>query len=133
MTDLRLSGIGMTSARTRDRLVQRLREQGIANLAVLDSIRNVPRHIFIDEALGRPAYGARGAGEAAAGRRAAGGSGRPRRRAGTGAVHAPRAGGAARVTGSGGLRAVVGWHGLEEGEAPPAWGSYSSVQQQGCT
>ena len=56
MTDLRLSGIGMTSARTRDRLVQRLREQGISNLAVLDRIRNVPRHIFVDEALGSRAY-----------------------------------------------------------------------------
>lgn len=56
MTDLRLAGIGMTSARTRDRLVQRLREQGIANLAVLERIRNVPRHIFVDEALGSRAY-----------------------------------------------------------------------------
>ena len=56
MADLRLSGIGMTSARTRDRLVQRLREQGISNLAVLDRIRNVPRHIFVDEALGSRAY-----------------------------------------------------------------------------
>jgi protein-L-isoaspartate(D-aspartate) O-methyltransferase len=56
MSDLRLSGIGMTSARTRDRLVQRLREQGISNLAVLDRIRNVPRHIFVDEALGSRAY-----------------------------------------------------------------------------
>jgi protein-L-isoaspartate(D-aspartate) O-methyltransferase len=56
MSDLRLSGIGMTSARTRDRLVQRLREQGIANLAVLDRIRNTPRHIFVDEALGSRAY-----------------------------------------------------------------------------
>jgi len=56
MTDRRLAGIGMTSARTRDRLVQRLREQGIANLAVLDRIRNVPRHIFVDEALASRAY-----------------------------------------------------------------------------
>jgi len=56
MVDLRFSGIGMTSARTRDRLVQRLREQGITNLAVLDRIRNVPRHIFVDEALGSRAY-----------------------------------------------------------------------------
>jgi protein-L-isoaspartate(D-aspartate) O-methyltransferase len=56
MADLRMSGIGMTSARTRDRLVQRLREQGIANLTVLDRIRNVPRHIFVDEALGSRAY-----------------------------------------------------------------------------
>jgi protein-L-isoaspartate(D-aspartate) O-methyltransferase len=56
MPDLRFSGIGMTSARTRDRLVQRLREQGITSLAVLDRIRNVPRHIFVDEALGSRAY-----------------------------------------------------------------------------
>jgi len=52
----RLAGIGMTSARTRDRLIQRLQEQGIANLAVLDRIRNVPRHIFVDEALSSRAY-----------------------------------------------------------------------------
>jgi protein-L-isoaspartate(D-aspartate) O-methyltransferase len=56
MADVRLTGIGMTSARTRDRLVQRLRDQGITNLAVLDRIRNVPRHIFVDEALGSRAY-----------------------------------------------------------------------------
>ncbi len=56
MADVRLTGIGMTSARTRDRLVQRLRDQGIANLTVLDRIRNVPRHIFVDEALGTRAY-----------------------------------------------------------------------------
>ncbi|HEY2035708.1 MAG TPA: protein-L-isoaspartate(D-aspartate) O-methyltransferase [Steroidobacteraceae bacterium] len=56
MADQRFSGIGMTSARTRDRLVQRLREQGITSLAVLDRIRNVPRHIFVDEALGSRAY-----------------------------------------------------------------------------
>lgn len=56
MVDVRLTGIGMTSARTRDRLVQRLREQGISNPAVLDRIRNVPRHIFVDEALGSRAY-----------------------------------------------------------------------------
>jgi protein-L-isoaspartate(D-aspartate) O-methyltransferase len=56
MADLRFEGIGMTSARTRDRLVQRLREQGITNAAVLERIRNVPRHIFVDEALGSRAY-----------------------------------------------------------------------------
>jgi protein-L-isoaspartate(D-aspartate) O-methyltransferase len=56
MSDVRLAGIGMTSARTRDRLVQRLREQGIANFAVLERIRNVPRHIFVDEALASRAY-----------------------------------------------------------------------------
>jgi protein-L-isoaspartate(D-aspartate) O-methyltransferase len=51
-----LSGIGMTSARTRERLVQRLQEQGIADARVLDRIRNVPRHLFVDEALGSRAY-----------------------------------------------------------------------------
>src|SRR3979490_1371729 len=56
MTDPLFSGIGMTSARTRDRLVQRLREQGITNLTVLDRIRNLPRHIFMDEALASRAY-----------------------------------------------------------------------------
>lgn len=56
MVDARFAGIGMTSARTRDRLVQRLRDQGITNLSVLDRIRNVPRHIFVDEALGSRAY-----------------------------------------------------------------------------
>jgi protein-L-isoaspartate(D-aspartate) O-methyltransferase len=51
-----LLGIGMTSARTRDRLVQRLVEQGIRSEAVLDRIRNVPRHLFVDEALASRAY-----------------------------------------------------------------------------
>ena len=49
-------GIGMTSARTRDRLVQRLRDQGIHDLRVLERIRNLPRHIFVDEALASRAY-----------------------------------------------------------------------------
>src|ERR1700685_2476447 len=52
----RLSGIGMTSARTRERLVQRLQEQGMADQRVLDRIRNVPRHLFMDEALATRAY-----------------------------------------------------------------------------
>ncbi|MCZ8131326.1 MAG: protein-L-isoaspartate(D-aspartate) O-methyltransferase [Steroidobacteraceae bacterium] len=56
MSDPRLAGIGMTSARTRERLVQRLREQGIKDEAVLDRIRNVPRHLFVDEALASRAY-----------------------------------------------------------------------------
>lgn len=56
MVDPRLSGIGMTSARTRERLVQRLRDTGIRNPLVLDRIRNVPRHMFVDEALGSRAY-----------------------------------------------------------------------------
>jgi len=49
-------GIGMTSARTRDRLVQRLKDQGIRSEAVLNQIRNVPRHLFVDEALASRAY-----------------------------------------------------------------------------
>jgi protein-L-isoaspartate(D-aspartate) O-methyltransferase len=56
MEGSRLSGIGMTSARTRERLVQRLREQGIKDLRVLDRIRTVPRHLFMDEALSIRAY-----------------------------------------------------------------------------
>ena len=56
MEDSRLSGIGMTSARTRERLVQRLKEQGISSEQVLDRIRNVPRHLFVDEALSSRAY-----------------------------------------------------------------------------
>ncbi len=46
----------MTSARTRERLVARLREQGISDTAVLERIRNVPRHVFVDEALASRAY-----------------------------------------------------------------------------
>lgn len=49
-------GIGMTSARTRDRLVERLRNHGIRSSAVLNRIRNVPRHLFVDEALASRAY-----------------------------------------------------------------------------
>ena len=49
-------GIGMTSQRTRDRLVSRLRAEGIRNEAVLDVIRNTPRHLFVDEALASRAY-----------------------------------------------------------------------------
>src|SRR5579859_6731559 len=52
----RLTGIGMTSARTRERLVQRLQDQGIKDVRVLDRIRNVPRHLFMDEALSSRAY-----------------------------------------------------------------------------
>lgn len=51
-----IRGIGMTSARTRERLVSRLREQGIRSDDVLAQIRNVPRHLFVDEALASRAY-----------------------------------------------------------------------------
>jgi protein-L-isoaspartate(D-aspartate) O-methyltransferase len=50
------TGIGMTSARTRDRLIQRLQDQGISDMRVLERIRNLPRHIFVDEALSSRAY-----------------------------------------------------------------------------
>ncbi|NCF43345.1 MAG: protein-L-isoaspartate(D-aspartate) O-methyltransferase [Proteobacteria bacterium] len=56
MSGCDLQGIGMTSQRTRDRLVARLREQGITDEAVLSLIGSVPRHIFIDEAWGHRAY-----------------------------------------------------------------------------
>ena len=46
----------MTSQRTRDRLIQRLKDQGIANELVLDVMRRVPRHLFVDEALSHRAY-----------------------------------------------------------------------------
>lgn len=49
-------GIGMTSQRVRDRLVDRLRETGIVDEAVLNAVRVVPRHLFIDEALASRAY-----------------------------------------------------------------------------
>lgn len=49
-------GIGMTSQRVRDRLVERLREAGIADEGVLNAVRTVPRHLFIDEALASRAY-----------------------------------------------------------------------------
>jgi protein-L-isoaspartate(D-aspartate) O-methyltransferase len=51
-----IEGIGMTSRRTRDRLVQRLKDNGIRNEDVLEQIRNVPRHLFVDEALASRAY-----------------------------------------------------------------------------
>ena len=58
MSDLinNISGIGMTSARTRNRLVSRLKDQGITSNEVLEQILNVPRHLFVDEALSTRAY-----------------------------------------------------------------------------
>ncbi len=56
MMNQRFPGIGMTSARTRDRLIDRLREEGIGDEQVLAAMRAVPRHIFIDEALASRAY-----------------------------------------------------------------------------
>lgn len=56
MNHLSLEGVGMTSQRTRERLIQRLMDQGVSNLEVLDVIRNTPRHIYLDEALSHRAY-----------------------------------------------------------------------------
>jgi protein-L-isoaspartate(D-aspartate) O-methyltransferase len=50
------NGIGMTSARTRDRLIERLKAEGVSNPAVLERVRTVPRHLFVDEALASRAY-----------------------------------------------------------------------------
>ena len=49
-------GIGMTSQRTRERLIQRLMDQGITRVEVLEAIRSVPRHLFVDEALAHRSY-----------------------------------------------------------------------------
>ncbi|TXI74376.1 MAG: protein-L-isoaspartate(D-aspartate) O-methyltransferase [Dechloromonas sp.] len=51
-----LQGIGMTSQRTRTRMVERLREKGIRSEAVLAAMAAVPRHIFVEEALASRAY-----------------------------------------------------------------------------
>ena len=51
-----LDGIGMTSSRTRARMVERLREQGVRDEQVLAAMGRVPRHIFVDEALASRAY-----------------------------------------------------------------------------
>ena len=55
-TKINLNGIGMTSQRTRERLLGRLMDQGINSMQVLDIIRSTPRHIFLDEALSHRAY-----------------------------------------------------------------------------
>ncbi|PIA70831.1 protein-L-isoaspartate(D-aspartate) O-methyltransferase [Pseudomonas sp. o96-267] len=54
--DMQRSGIGMTSQRTRERLIQRLYEEGLSNARVLEVIRRTPRHLFVDEALAHRAY-----------------------------------------------------------------------------
>lgn len=56
MSQHRLSGIGMTSERTRARMVERLREQGIRDMLVLAAMAQVPRHLFVSEALALRAY-----------------------------------------------------------------------------
>lgn len=56
MTDSAQQGIGMTSARTRERLIHRLAGAGIRDPSVLDTMRRLPRHLFVDEALATRAY-----------------------------------------------------------------------------
>lgn len=56
MSELHFEGVGMTSRRTRDRLVQRLREKGISDDKILRLVASVPRHMFLDEALSHRAY-----------------------------------------------------------------------------
>lgn len=56
MNALQLNGIGMTSLRTRERMIKRLQEQGITDARVLEAIKETPRHIFLDEALSHRAY-----------------------------------------------------------------------------
>ena len=50
------NGIGMTSQRTRERMVSRLREQGIKDEVVLSAMNSIARHIFVDEAIASRAY-----------------------------------------------------------------------------
>ena len=56
MNSTRLHGIGMTSQRTRARMIERLRDKGIRNDAVLGAMAAVPRHVFVEEALASRAY-----------------------------------------------------------------------------
>lgn len=56
ITETMRRGIGMTSQRTRERLIARLREKGIRNNQVLEVMLNTPRHLFVDEALSSRAY-----------------------------------------------------------------------------
>ena len=56
MSALNVQGIGMTSQRTRDRLIARLGDEGIANFKVLEVMRRAPRHLFMDEAMASHAY-----------------------------------------------------------------------------
>lgn len=56
MDRIQLEGVGMTSKRTRDRLINRLVDQGVSDARVLEVIGNTPRHLFLDEALSHRAY-----------------------------------------------------------------------------
>ena len=54
--EMQRRGIGMTSQRTRERLIERLYEEGLSSARVLEVIRRTPRHLFVDEALAHRAY-----------------------------------------------------------------------------
>jgi len=56
MNLLRHNGIGMTSQRTRSRMIERLRDQGIRDEVVLAAMNSVPRHMFVEEAISHLAY-----------------------------------------------------------------------------
>lgn len=56
VNSINLDGVGMTSRRTRDRLIERLMDQGISNFQVMHVMRETPRHIFVDEALAHRVY-----------------------------------------------------------------------------
>ena len=51
-----IAGVGMTSQRTRDRMVDRLRDRGIEDENVIETMAKVPRHLFVDEAMATRAY-----------------------------------------------------------------------------
>ena len=51
-----LHGKGMTSLRTRQRLIERLTKKGISDVRILEAMRDSPRHLFLDEALSSRAY-----------------------------------------------------------------------------
>lgn len=56
LTARSISGVGMTSQRTRDRMADRLRDRGIVNENVVETMAQVPRHLFVDEAMATRAY-----------------------------------------------------------------------------
>lgn len=56
LTEQEIAGVGMTSQRTRDRLIERLRDKGIGDERVLERMRRTPRHLFMDEAIASRAY-----------------------------------------------------------------------------
>jgi len=56
LSPVQIAGIGMTSQRTRNRMVGRLRDRGIENESVLEALASVPRHLFVDEAMATRAY-----------------------------------------------------------------------------